>query len=279
MNEPSNSCSDVLSKLLPRGRGVWIPMDHGLSGYPEYGLDKTDLVVDFAIKGRADAIVLQKGVLTHQYRRTSWDRFVCHLSASTVHGGPNSQSKVTIGDVEEVISRGAVAVSAQVNLGDDAEPEMLYDMGQITSDSWTNDVPTLGMVYPRGPNLILDPEDETKGVAHAARVAFELGCNVVKVPWTGSIESFQKVTSAVPIPVLIAGGTGSSFSDTLEIVSKSINAGGSGVCMGRQIFGSDNPLHRLLALRSIVHGGLGVNEALRILHAEDLEEFLVQNRY
>tara|TARA_B000000609_G_scaffold118838_1_gene92854 strand:- start:783 stop:1535 length:753 start_codon:yes stop_codon:yes gene_type:complete len=250
-------------------------MDHGLSGYPETGLDRMDSVIDFAIKGRADAIVLQKGVLTHQYQRTSWNKFVCHLSASTVHGGPNSQSKVTVGDVEEVISRGAVAVSTQVNLGDDAEPEMLYDMGRITSDSWNHGVPTLGMVYPRGPNLILDPEDETKGIAHAARVAFELGCDVVKVPWTGSVESFQKVTSGVPIPILIAGGTSSSFSDTLEIVSQSIIAGGSGVCMGRQIFGSENPLNRLLALRSIIHGDLGLNEALRILNAEDIEEFLV----
>lgn len=275
MNEPSDSRSDILSKLLPGGRGVWIPMDHGLSGYPETGLDRMDSVIDFAIKGRADAIVLQKGVLTHQYQRTSWNKFVCHLSASTVHGGPNSQSKVTVGDVEEVISRGAVAVSTQVNLGDDAEPEMLYDMGRITSDSWNHGVPTLGMVYPRGPNLILDPEDETKGIAHAARVAFELGCDVVKVPWTGSIKSFQKVTSGVPIPVLIAGGTSSSFADTLEIVSQSIIAGGSGVCMGRQIFGSENPLNRLLALRSIIHGDLGLNEALRILNAEDIEEFLV----
>ncbi len=275
MNEPGESCSDVLSKLLPGGRGVWIPMDHGLSGYPEQGLDQMDLVIDFAIKGRADAIVLQKGVLTHQYKRTSWDRFVCHLSASTVHGGPRSQSKVTVGDVEEVISRGAVAVSAQVNLGDDSESEMLYDMGQITSDSWNHGVPTLGMVYPRGPNLILDPEDKTRGIAHAARVAFELGCDVVKVPWTGSIDSFQKVTSGVPIPVLIAGGTGSSFSDTLDIVSKSIIAGGSGVCMGRQIFGSANPLHRLLALRSIIHGNSSLNDALEILNAEDIDEFLV----
>ena len=275
MNEPGESCSDVLSKLLPGGRGVWIPMDHGLSGYPEQGLDQMDLVIDFAIKGRADAIVLQKGVLTHQYKRTSWDRFVCHLSASTVHGGPRSQSKVTVGDVEEVISRGAVAVSAQVNLGDDSESEMLYDMGQITSDSWNHGVPTLGMVYPRGPNLILDPEDKTRGIAHAARVAFELGCDVVKVPWTGSIDSFQKVTSGVPIPVLIAGGTGSSFSDTLDIVSKSIIAGGSGVCMGRQIFGSTNPLHRLLALRTIIHGDSSLNDALEILNAEDIDEFLV----
>ena len=79
MNEPSDSRSDILSKLLPGGRGVWIPMDHGLSGYPETGLDRMDSVIDFAIKGRADAIVLQKGVLTHQYQRTSWNKFFSHL--------------------------------------------------------------------------------------------------------------------------------------------------------------------------------------------------------
>ena len=265
MSEPSDQQTAVLSRLLPGGRGVWVPMDHGLSGYPEMGLDKIDSVIDSVIKGGADAVVLQKGVLTHQYRRTSWDGFVCHLSASTIHGGTNSQSKVTVGNVDEVIARGAVAVSGQVNLGDDAEPEMLYDLGQITSDSWNHGVPTLGMVYPRGPNLIVDPEDETKGVAHAARIAYEIGCDVVKVPWTGSIKSFEIVTSAVPIPVLIAGGTGLSFDETLSIVEQSIIAGGSGVCMGRQIFGSDNPGARVKAVRSIVHDGENVETALSFL--------------
>ncbi len=274
MSQPSNDQTAVLSRLLPSGRGVWIPMDHGLSGYPETGLDNMDSIIDDVILGGANAVVLQKGVLTNQYRRTSWDGFVCHLSASTVHGGLNSESKVLVGNVEEALARGAVAVSGQLNLGDDAEPRMIKDLGQITSDSWAEGVPTLGMVYPRGPNLIIDQEDDTNGVAHAARVAFELGCDVVKVPWTGSIESFRKVASAVPIPVLIAGGTGSSFSHTLEIVKNSILAGGSGVCMGRQIFGSNNPLHRVLALCSIVHDDVDINEAIRILKSENIEDFI-----
>ena len=238
---------DSLSRILPGGRGVWIPMDHGLSGYPETGLNQMDYVIDSVIEGGADAIVLQKGVLSHQYSRTSWDGFVCHLSASTVHGGPSSQSKVLVGGVEEAISRGAIAVSGQVNLGDDTESDMLQDLGLLTSEAWNLEVPILGMVYPRGPNLIIDPKDSSKGVAHAARVAFELGCNVVKVPWTGSIESFKLVTSAVPIPVLIAGGSGISFNETLNIVAQSIEAGGSGVCMGRQIFGSENPSSRAVS--------------------------------
>ncbi len=265
MGAPSPDLSEALSRILPGGRGVWIPMDHGLSGYPETGLDRMDQVIDSVIEGGADAVVLQKGVLTHQFSRTSWNGFVCHLSASTVHGGPSSQSKVMVGGAAEAISRGAVAVSGQVNLGDNAESEMLHDLGLLTSEAWQVGVPTLGMVYPRGPNLSIDPSDTTQGIAHAARVAFEIGCNVVKVPWTGSIESFQVVTSGVPIPVLIAGGVSASFDETLRIVGESIEAGGSGVCMGRQIFSSENPSSRVRAVRSIVHEGATVEEAKSFL--------------
>ena len=86
--------ADVLAgrieAILPGGRGVWIPMDHGASVFPEQGLEDTELAVVFAIEGGADAIVLHKGAVSHHSKRTGWGRFVCHLSASTVHGGNRS---------------------------------------------------------------------------------------------------------------------------------------------------------------------------------------------
>ena len=71
-----------LERLLPGGRGVWIPMDHGISNYPEKGLDRMDEVVDTCIQSGVDAIVLQKGALTHHFERTGWNGFVCHVSVS-----------------------------------------------------------------------------------------------------------------------------------------------------------------------------------------------------
>ena len=116
-------------------------------------------------------------------------------------------------------------------------------------------MPVLGMIYPRGPNLVSLPNDITGGVAHAARIAYEMGCHAVKVPWTGNAESFRKVCEAVPIPVLIAGGPSSgSFNETLEIVRYAMAAGGAGVCMGRQVFGAKDPEARVRALSEIVHG-------------------------
>ena len=104
------------------------------------------------------------------------------------------------------------------------------------------------------------------GVAHAARLAWELGCNVVKVPWTGSEASFRIVTSSVPIPFLISGGERDvQFSEVLERVEQSINAGGSGVCIGRHIFAAEDPVSHIRSLRAIVHDGASAEEAARHL--------------
>ena len=45
--------------LLPKGKGVWIPIDHGVSDFPVNGLENLDQLIE-AIS-HADAIVAQKG--------------------------------------------------------------------------------------------------------------------------------------------------------------------------------------------------------------------------
>ena len=260
------SISGILESLLPGGRGVWVPMDHSVFSFPEPGLEDTDFAVDAAISGGADAIVLHKGALSYHFKRTGWRGFVCHVSASTVHAGTRSQDKVTVGIAAECKLRGASAVSGQVNIGADSEPEMIERFGALTSDAIFQEIPVLGMFYPRGPNLASIPSDSTGGVAHAARLAWELGCDVVKVPWTGDAESFNSVVSAVPIPVLISGGpVEGAFTDLLEIAEKAIFAGASGVCIGRQIFASTNPEAHVRALHAIVHDNRSASDAARFL--------------
>ncbi len=241
-------------------------MDHSASAFPEPGLMDSDSAVDAAIEGGADAIVLHKGPISYHVARTSWGRFVCHSSMSTIHGGQRAQEKVTVSNAKECLSRGAIGISGQVNLGDPAEPEMILRMSNITSEALEEELPVLGMFYPRGPNLRANSSDPTMGVAHAARLAWELGCNVVKVPWTGSEESFRIVTSSVPIPVLVSGGERDvEFSQILQIVEQSINAGGSGVCIGRHVFAAEDPASHIRSLRAIVHDGASAEEAARHL--------------
>ena len=65
----ADALSDRLDRILPGGKGVWIPMDHGASSFPVRGLEDTDSAVDAVISGGADAIVMQKGLLSHNSAR------------------------------------------------------------------------------------------------------------------------------------------------------------------------------------------------------------------
>jgi len=252
-----------LKRLLPTGRGVWVPIDHGASDWPVDGLQDISSLVDNLTKGRGvDAIVCQRGPLNSHFVDTeeNWrGGWVLHLSVSTRHGGENSGWKVLAGDASNVVisavERGAIGVSVQVNIGDENEADMMASLATISDECHLLGVPLLGMMYPRGPNLNILDGDETNGVAHAARIGWELGCDVVKVPWTGSIESFQQVTTSVPIPVLVSGGPKEDdFRSVIRMARASMAAGGSGVCMGRQIFADSDPASRVAEIIEVVHG-------------------------
>lgn len=239
-----------LEELLPRGRGVWIALDHCVSR-PLSGLSDIGRLIGSL--EAADALVAHKGVVRHFQGDDA--PFVMHLSASTVHGGRHADDKVLVGTVAEAAKHGALGVSVQVNLGSEHEPAMLERLGRVSSQCAELGMPLLGMIYPSGPNLSLDPDDPTDGVAHCARLGFELGCDVVKVPWTGDAESFSRVIAGVPIPVLVAGGSDDGNPERLfSIIESAMLVGASGVCIGRNVFNSPDPAAVVSRIHAIIHG-------------------------
>ncbi|MBL6733186.1 MAG: fructose-bisphosphate aldolase [Candidatus Poseidonia sp.] len=254
-----------LRALLPNQRGVWIPIDHGASDYPNPGLENLDQLIPQLIDAGVDVILAQKGVVGQYAPLCEGTRtnMVVHFSVSTRHAGPNSNNKVMVGHADETLARGGMGVSSQVNMGSEAEPEMIERMGDLNRHAHLLGLPAFGMVYPRGPNLNPVPGDVTGGQAHAVRLAFELGCDAAKCTWTGDASSFAEVASAAPIPVLVAGGPASGNErEVLTMVHQALQAGASGVCMGRQVFAHPNPGAMANALVKMVHEGASVDEAL-----------------
>jgi class I fructose-bisphosphate aldolase len=93
-----------------------------------------------------------------------------------------------------------------------------------------------------------------------------MGADIVKVSYTGSPETFREVTEGCSIPVVIAGGPKmSSDRDILEMVKGSIEAGGAGVSIGRNVFQHKNPTRMIMAFSAIINDGAGVEDALKIL--------------
>jgi DhnA family fructose-bisphosphate aldolase class Ia len=97
----------------------------------------------------------------------------------------------------------------------------------------------------------------------AARMAAEIGADLVKTYYTGSPDSFARVTSACPAPVLILGGAKTDSPEAVfQDIADSLASGGAGIAMGRNIWGFPNLAAMLDAVRGIVHSGWTVKQAM-----------------
>lgn len=242
---------------------VIVPMDHGVTSGPIEGIRDMERALR-KVQGGADAVVIHKGVLKGLEGVLEGNcGVIVHLSASHSFS-PSANSKVLVGEVQEALRLGADGVSVHINLGDDLDRDMLRDLGLVAKEADRWGVPLLAMVYPRGKG-VKDPYDPNL-VAHGARLGAELGADVVKVPYTGSPETFRKVVEGCFVPVVIAGGPKvSSERELLEMVKGAMEAGAAGLSIGRNVFQHQDPPKILKALRAIVHEGAGIQEALEIL--------------
>ena len=144
------------------------------------------------------------------------------------------------------------------------EPEMLQKLGIISDkcDEWS--VPLVAMMYPRGENVKnpYDPEI----VAHVARIGAEAGADIVKTVYTGDVESFRRVITSCPVPVVIAGGPkANTDEEVIEMCVGAMKAGAKGVTFGRNIFQYHNPPAIVNALYKVIIEGLTTKEVLRHL--------------
>lgn len=252
------------------GKTVIVPMDHGMTVGPIPGLVKMPEAVNLVASGGANAVLLHAGGSLLGKRGYGKDiGLIIHLSASTTLG-PDPNHKVLVSSVERAIKYGADAVSVHVNLGADDESEMLCDLGQVAMDCESWGMPLVAMVYTRGPKI--EDEFDVKVVKHAARVAAEVGADVVKVNYTGSPDTFREVVEGCGgdrpggIKVVIAGGQKlDSDRDVLEMVKGAMDAGGSGVSIGRNAFQHARPDKIVAAIAAIVHRDASVEEAIQIL--------------
>ncbi|MHA1370032.1 MAG: 2-amino-3,7-dideoxy-D-threo-hept-6-ulosonate synthase [Promethearchaeota archaeon] len=245
-------------------RTVIVPMDHGVTVGPVPGLENLPEMVDKVAEGGANAVLGHLFVPLYGHRGYGKDvGLIIHLSASTnLSLDPDSKTIVT--DVEEAIKVGADAVSVHINIGAENEPQMLKDLGHVSKICRHWGYPLLAMMYPRGPKV--KSEHDVEAVKHAARVGAELGADIVKTNYTGDIDSFKEVVRGCPVPVIIAGGPKiEGIKNLLKVVEESLEAGGSGVAFGRNIFQAKDPILLTKAVSLIVHEGYTADEVMREL--------------
>ena len=251
-----------LRKIIQNdNRTVIVPMDHGVTIGPISGITNMQTITDQLVKGGVDAILVHKGIAK---RIDTKDAGLIVMLSGMSNLSPNLNSKVQVCSVQEAIRIGADAVSVHVNVGAQDEDKMLQNLGKVAEECEAFGLPLLAMMYPRGPKI--PDEHAPEMVAHAARIGAELGADIIKTNYTGTIESFKAVVESCPVPVLIAGGPKcKSLQEVLQTTSDALKAGVAGLSIGRNVFQCDRPTQISKALCAIVHKGATVEQALKIL--------------
>lgn len=222
-----------LKRIFPGDRRLFsVPLDHSVSMGPIDGLEEAPALVAELERAGVDLIIVTKGavrglvpVLTPQ------TLLGIHVSASTSLN-PNSNRKVLAGSAEEAIALGADLLSVQVNFGIPEEGEMLRDLGVAVDQCRTVGLPLLCMAYVKKPNG--GSPDELR---HACRAAADLGADIVKTSYPGSLEEYRRLVRTTPAPLLLGGGNRLDDDNAfLGLVRETVHAGAAGICIGRNLF-------------------------------------------
>ncbi len=251
-----------LKRLFQKdNRTVIVPMDHGVTVGPIAGITNMQSITDQLVKGKVDAILVHKGIA----RRIDIDGAGLIVMLSGMSNlSPNVNAKVQVCSVQEALRLGADAVSVHVNIGAQDEDKMLANLGKVSEECDVFGIPLLAMMYPRGPKI--QSEHALEVVAHAARIGAELGADIIKTNYTGSIDSFKQVTESCPAPVVIAGGPKcKSPQEVLQTTFDALQAGAAGLSIGRNVFQAENPTAITKALSAIVHDNVTLEQATKIM--------------
>jgi fructose-bisphosphate aldolase / 2-amino-3,7-dideoxy-D-threo-hept-6-ulosonate synthase len=258
-----------MQRIMDRGSGkmVIVPIDHGISDGPIDGLINVRETVSTIAESGANGILMHKGMVQVGFRGGGSDiGLIVHLSAGTMLS-PDPLNKVIVTTVEEAVALGADAISIHINVGATDTGRMMLEAGEVARDCKRLGMPLLIMMYPRGEKV--SNEKDVSVVKIAARIGAELGADIVKTNYTGSKESFREVVEGCPVPVVIAGGCKGTDREVLQMIKDAMDAGASGVALGRNAFQHKEPKKMIGAVSLIVNKGYSVDDAINKVGLKD----------
>ncbi len=255
-----------MSRMKLGERALVIAMDHARTQGVTPGLEQPGEVLDRVLDAGADAVMTSYGVIK-RYRSKLIGRVPVFLR---LDGGPSSylQDWLHYSDwrllhtVEDARRLGVDGVCLMGFLGAKVEMDTYSIVARVVGDCAVDGLPVMVEALPNPTERIPDTLD-ANAMAAASRIGFELGADIVKTYYTGSAESFRRVTETCPVPVLIAGGTRmDTVRAALDVVHGSIQGGGKGVVFGRNIWQSKQPGAVVSAMKAIIHDGADVATAM-----------------
>jgi len=235
------------------GRVVMLAFDHGYIMGPTTGLERVDLSIVPLIP-YADVLMCTRGILRSVVPPQCAKPVALRTSAGATILTDLSKELIGV-DVEDALRLNASAQAVMAYIGATHEHETLDVLTTTIDVGMKYGLPTLA-VTAVGKEMVRD----ARYLGMACRICAELGAQFVKSYFCEP--DFEQVTSACPVPIVIAGGKKIPEPDALILAYKAIDQGAAGVDMGRNIFGAEAPVAMIQAVRAVVHGGEKPDKAL-----------------
>jgi DhnA family fructose-bisphosphate aldolase class Ia len=247
------------------GRIFTVAVDHAPSYGVLDGIEDIQAVVDRVAAAGPDAMVMMKGIAQRCFQPYA-GQVALIMKCSTL-SPYHPQHDVWVASVEDAVRLGADAIAMALTVGCAQQAQLVANLGALVREAERAGLPVIVHAYPNGELVPPGEVFTVQRVGYAARLAMEVGVDIVKTFYTGSAESFARVVeTAAPALVVAAGGPRlETDADVLRMAYDVVQAGATGITFGRNIWQSADPAQIIAALKQILHAGGSVDEALRLL--------------
>ena len=222
----------------PEGRCLLVPLDHGPWLGPVEGIVQPRAVVERLLAGGANALLVSPG-FARAVEPVLDPATAVVLRVSLAMGlAPDATQETPVATVDTALRMDADAVAVSIFFGRGGETATMRYLGRLAERCSRFGMPVLAEMMP--------PQEDAydgRAVAHAARIGFELGADIVKTNYCGNVEGFRRVVASSPVPILTAGGPKKEKNQdgTLQLVEEVMEAGAAGVAIGRRVWQSEDP--------------------------------------
>ena len=237
---------------------VIVAMDHGLGLDVLPAMDNTSEILSSIVKGGADAVLIGYGMARSFVEELKGTGLILR-----VDGGNSSLSSFQTGnrmlDSEDALREGADCLACMGFPGAVNEVDTLINVSELAAEAHYWGLPLLAEMLPGG--FSPKPEKTVESVRLAARIGAELGADIIKTSFVGTVNEFRTIVEGCFKPLIVLGGAKvKNLQDLFELVEKAMEAGARGVAIGRNVWKHPDPGAVTSALVEIVHDERSASE-------------------
>ncbi|MBI4317984.1 MAG: fructose-bisphosphate aldolase [Chloroflexi bacterium] len=244
------------------GKTLIVAMDHGTALGVVPGLERPGDTIKRVLAGGADAIMANFGIATAFAAEIGQAGLI--LRVDRVAGGDAGEARLLY-RAEDALRIGADCIACMGFPGSRFEHATLRHLAELAAECQRWQLPLLAEMLPQG---FEGGEDARKpqAIGHAIRIGAELGADIVKTQYSGTVAGFRSALVSCFVPVVVlGGGKMEDEADVLRTAREAVDAGATGVAMGRNIWSHQHPERMTAALAAIIHDGATVEQAMKKL--------------